>query len=90
MVWGQYLSKVLEHICLTFWVQFTEIKWPSPVDILHLQHLLMLRDLRHSAPCKVWPKLCCTGVGRNTRKSLLQFQSCTEIKYLRQVSILTS
>lgn len=24
IVSGQYLSKVLEHICLTIWVQFTE------------------------------------------------------------------
>lgn len=78
IVWGQYLSK---HICLILWVQFTEMKWPAPVVILPLQHLSMLRELRHLAPCEVWPTLCCMGVGGSTGERLLRFESGAEMTW---------
>lgn len=81
IVWGQYLSKVLEHICLTFWVQFTEMKWPSPVDILHLQHLLMLEIWGTQHLAKSGPNYAARGWGETVL-------SWDEV-FLRQISIFT-
>lgn len=72
IVWGQYLSKVLEHICLTFWIQFTEMKWPSLVSILHLQHLLMLENWGTQHLAKSGPNYAAWGWGK---------QSFPEMKY---------
>lgn len=73
IVSGQYLSKVLEHICLTLWVQFTEMKWPSPVGILHCQHLLMLENWGTQHLAKSGPNYAAWGWGKTQGKACCNF-----------------